>query len=216
MPFFVGIILRSPNIRKFDVDLSDVSFIGDCLIPLMRFSLSMTSDTSGNNRRGLFSIFLMSLLVFLVIPWQVAFLSCYLIVFHICATEKEPIGDRDYYEQKRHILLLMTWCLPVVAPVLAVWIRTVATAGFTTPFDGDHNVLNVIGFMILTYALSQSRGRPVFVKPTRYVISKLRVMILMSLRIAATNMFKYPCSIPSGQSFCSYSGLVQPTGFMNA
>lgn len=43
----------------------------------------------------------------------------------------------------------MTWLLPLVAPVLAVWVRTLATAGLTTPFDGDHNVWAVAPWLIL-------------------------------------------------------------------
>ncbi len=43
----------------------------------------------------------------------------------------------------------MTWLLPLAAPVLAVWVRTLLTAGITTPFDGDHNVFNVLPFLIL-------------------------------------------------------------------
>ena len=43
----------------------------------------------------------------------------------------------------------MTWLLPLAAPVLAVWVRTLFTAGFTTPFNGDHNVLYVIPFLVL-------------------------------------------------------------------
>ena len=43
----------------------------------------------------------------------------------------------------------MTWLLPLAAPVLVVWVRTLYTAGLTTPFDGDHNVLNVAPYLIL-------------------------------------------------------------------
>ena len=47
------------------------------------------------------------------------------------------------------MLLFMTWLLPLSAPILAVWVRTLFTAGFTTPFDGDHNFLHVLPFLIL-------------------------------------------------------------------
>ena len=43
----------------------------------------------------------------------------------------------------------MTWLLPLVAPGLAVWVRTLATAGLTTPFDGDHNFMYVAPFLVL-------------------------------------------------------------------
>ena len=116
-------------------------------------------------RVGILTIAFMSLLVFLFIPWQVAFLACYLIHLHYCALLLQaPSGDQtalNTRNQKLLVLLSMTWCLPVVAPVLAVWVRTLATAGLTTPFDGDHFVLNSLSFVALTYAMSTTRG-PVF------------------------------------------------------
>ncbi|PFH49243.1 hypothetical protein AMATHDRAFT_148079 [Amanita thiersii Skay4041] len=48
-----------------------------------------------------------------------------------------------------YLLLLMTWLLPLAAPTLAVWVRTLGTAGYSTPFDGDHNFLIVAPFLIL-------------------------------------------------------------------
>nr|GAT54765.1 predicted protein [Mycena chlorophos] len=52
-----------------------------------------------------------------------------------------------------HILLLMTWLLPLAAPVLVVWVRTLAGAGLTTPFDGDHSVFSAAPFLVLvTYS----------------------------------------------------------------
>ena len=52
----------------------------------------------------------------------------------------------------------MTWLLPLVAPVLAVWVRTIQTAGYTTPFNGDHNVFKVLPVLVLVDLLG--RGRP--------------------------------------------------------
>jgi len=46
-----------------------------------------------------------------------------------------------------YVLLLMTWLLPLAAPVLVVWVRTLAQVGLTTPFDGDHFVLSVAPFL---------------------------------------------------------------------
>jgi glycosylphosphatidylinositol deacylase len=59
-----------------------------------------------------------------------------------------------------HLLLLLTWLLPLAAPVLAVWVRTLLTAGWTTPFDGDHNVLYVAPFLVLVDYAGWAR-RPV-------------------------------------------------------
>lgn len=53
----------------------------------------------------------------------------------------------------------MTWLLPLAAPVLAVWVRTLLTAGLTTPFDGDHNFLAVVPFLVLTDFASWTPGR---------------------------------------------------------
>lgn len=59
-------------------------------------------------------------------------------------------SDVDRERQSNEcLLLLMTWLLPLAAPVLAVWVRTLATAGLTTPFDGDHNFLYVAPFVVL-------------------------------------------------------------------
>ncbi|KAI0080840.1 PGAP1-domain-containing protein [Panus rudis PR-1116 ss-1] len=164
-----------------------------------------------------------SLVVFLVVPWQVAFLGCWIYQIFICATavpipiptsasalvsieeeeeeEEEEMqrqrqtGDVDVipllatpsheddaspstdyypptnpslspsrtsttylhqYQQLEHynrsneyLLLLMTWLFPLAAPVLAVWVRTLFTAGYTTPFDGDHNFMYVAPFVAL-------------------------------------------------------------------
>lgn len=66
------------------------------------------------------------------------------------------------------VLFMMTWCLPVVAPVLAVWVRTLLTAGLTTPFDGDHFLLNSLSFVMLTYVMVTHQGT-VFSRRHRYV-----------------------------------------------
>ena len=141
------------------------------------------------------------ILIFIFVPWQVAYLGCYLLHFHTCASSQrelafliqrgrnvtiplvqfssgrendEVIDDRSslerqssgLYELKRdnvnhnlHFMLLMTWLLPLTAPVLAVWVRTLLTAGLTTPFDGDHNFLAVMPFLVLTDFASWTPGR---------------------------------------------------------
>lgn len=145
----------------------------------------------------MFSMAFIFLLIFLFIPWQVAFLGCWMIHLHSCASSRAqphpgstpapgtssaiPLIRRDsetnedgsntsrgaghgeaqqrvqeYHLQRTdnqhhnaYLLLLMTLLLPLAAPVLAVWVRTLVTAGLTTPFDGDHFFLNVAPFLIL-------------------------------------------------------------------
>ncbi|KAI0329552.1 GPI-inositol-deacylase [Cubamyces sp. BRFM 1775] len=137
------------------------------------------------------SMGLIFLLIFILVPWQVAFLGCWLIHFFTCAASlvdlarfelQHPTGaeaiplvpvspradsqsetgrtpsphsaQAQLVNAHLHLLLFMTWLLPLAAPVLAVWVRTLATAGLTTPFDGDHNFLYVAPFLALVEALS--------------------------------------------------------------
>ncbi|KAH8113449.1 PGAP1-domain-containing protein [Phellopilus nigrolimitatus] len=137
---------------------------------ISRVEADNIKESSITYRRGFLMIALMSFLVSVLIPWQVAFLACYLIHLHHCSilpyVKISSLEQQDSRNQKFLILLMMTWCLPVVAPALAVWVRTLMTAGFTTPFDGDHFVLNVLSFMVLTYVMATSR-EPIFIRRHR-------------------------------------------------
>lgn len=125
-----------------------------------------TTEVS-SSRGVIVSFVMMAVLVSLFIPWQVAFIACYFINFYHCAilvaksTSPPGTNAQAALDQKLHVLLLMTWCLPVVAPVLLVWTRTLLTAGYTSPFDGDHFILNVAAFLLLTHQLTTS-GQPPF------------------------------------------------------
>jgi glycosylphosphatidylinositol deacylase len=152
-------------------------------------------------RSTIISLMTICILIFILVPWQVAYLGCCLLHIHTCASfqrelaslhqrsrivavplvqfsslrENDEVTDdasglerlsSGLYELKRdninhnlHFLLLMTWLLPLTAPVLAVWVRTLLTAGLTTPFDGDHNFLAVVPFLVLTDFASWTPGR---------------------------------------------------------
>ncbi|GAW00800.1 PGAP1-domain-containing protein [Lentinula edodes] len=60
----------------------------------------------------------------------------------LLSRDESPSGGRRGSEQPSHKHL-------ITAPVLVVWVRTLVTAGLSTPFDGDHFFLNVAPFMIL-------------------------------------------------------------------
>ena len=165
------------------------------------FSSSQRSSSLGS-RSALVSMCLILMLIFLFVPWQVAYLGCWAIHLDTCANLRprptlvescaaiplmpRPRRESDNHplmqpgattrttneshspgyaqsfslnghDRNMHILLLMTWLLPLVAPVLAVWVRTLMTAGFTVPFDGDHNFLNVAPFLLLVDAKSSGR-----------------------------------------------------------
>lgn len=160
-------------------------------------------EDSSVRRSTIFSMGLIFILIFLLVPWQVAYLGCWLIHLFTCSISarhisfvplaetaaraipliRTPHSGEDVpdvkrvevqnYESQRastqkyiidnhnhnmHLLLLMTWLLPLVAPVLAVWVRTLATAGLTTPFDGDHDFFNIAPFLILVDFASWNRN----------------------------------------------------------
>ena len=125
------------------------------------------SETASVSRNTLTSIAVVCLSISLFIPWQVAFLGCWVVHLLNCVSATQSYtraGEARGQEKKvirednanfsGHLLLLMTWLLPLVAPILAVWVRTLMTAGYTTPFNGDHNVLNVLPFLILVDFIS--------------------------------------------------------------
>jgi hypothetical protein len=72
--------------------------------------------------------------------------------FLICTTYSQfSAVDRAF---QGHLLLLQTWVLPLVLPVLAIWVKTILNAGIFAPFDGDHNILQIIFIMIAVESLS--------------------------------------------------------------
>ncbi|KAF9782201.1 PGAP1-like protein-domain-containing protein [Thelephora terrestris] len=137
------------------------------------------------------SISIVFLLIFFFVPWQVAFLGSYLIIFHTTVSSacSLPTWRRTSHKSKTsslnayppspaspplpprlssharaekklnnqiynhtllaYLLLLGTLLLPLSAPVLAVWVRTLSTAGYATPFNGDHNFLYVAPWLLL-------------------------------------------------------------------
>ncbi|KAH0587945.1 hypothetical protein H2248_006694 [Termitomyces sp. 'cryptogamus'] len=159
-------------------------------------------NTGGVRRSTLISMGFIFVLIFILVPWQVAYLGCWFIHLFNCASSMRQISrlrstttiaaiplirvaatdgtvqeDKsaevqiheaqresiqkhrmDNHNHNLHILLLMTWLLPLVAPVLAVWVRTLFTAGWTTPFDGDHDFLNAAPFLVLVDFASWNMG----------------------------------------------------------
>ncbi|KAF8622170.1 hypothetical protein AX15_007285 [Amanita polypyramis BW_CC] len=106
---------------------------------------------------------------------------------HARHTEPEWRSSPEQTNNDRHnwhLLLFMTWLLPLAAPVLAVWVRTLATAGYTTPFDGDHNFLIVAPFLILVDFASWTYG-PLFVKHSL----ETGVSVRWSLAVVALTAF---------------------------
>ncbi|KAG9105118.1 GPI inositol deacylase [Ceratobasidium sp. 392] len=130
------------------------------------FGFSANVDTHGRDSFTQLSVVFYTLLAALVIvfvPYQVAYLVAFLLHLWSCSVMKAQLGRRirdlslaSPYAQASHLLLLLFWMLPLVAPVLVVWARTLINAGITTPFDGDHNILN-IAFIVMCVELGGSR-----------------------------------------------------------
>lgn len=57
-----------------------------------------------------------------------------------------PQSEATY--QREHTMLLYFLLLPLHLPAIAVWIRTMVTAGITAPFDGDHNLFMIVPFLL--------------------------------------------------------------------
>ncbi|KAI0275434.1 PGAP1-like protein-domain-containing protein [Gloeopeniophorella convolvens] len=154
--------------------------------------LARRKDDSGISKNTILSMLFIFLLVAVIVPWQVAFLCCWIIHLVTCATYTPPEAAPPTYaaprtpsptrkpairypprvrsppphvpatpHDARHVLLLMTWLLPLVAPVLAVWVRTLATAGPIALGNvglGDHSFLAVAPFLILVDYASWTHG----------------------------------------------------------
>ncbi|KAG8696279.1 GPI inositol deacylase [Ceratobasidium sp. 394] len=115
-------------------------------------------------RSSLVFYMLLAALVIVFIPYQVAYLVAFLLHLWGCSVMKTQLKRQardpnlaSEHAQASHLLLLLFWLLPLVAPVLIVWARTLINAGITTPFDGDHNILN-IAFIVMCVELGGSRS----------------------------------------------------------
>jgi glycosylphosphatidylinositol deacylase len=162
--------------------------------------LARTKSESGITRTTvLLSIFLDLILVAFIIPWQVAFLVSWSIHLVTCATyfpsapgdsatppprTRSPSPRRKTQQNQNpsqhdaeHLLLLMTWLLPLTAPVLAVWARTLFTAGLGAAIaaGGDHNVLSVAPFLVLVDLASWTRDA--LFPPDRYATPVLDTFV---------------------------------------
>lgn len=147
------------------------------------------------------------ILIFLLVPWQVAFLGVWIIHYYTCVISSRRLNtptsspdnrspspvpssgslEKDYtidnHNTNIHLLLLMTWLLPLTAPVLGVWVRTLATAGLTTPFDGDHNFLYVAPFLLLVdwcWTCVRKLGRVKLLQKSGYVFKMVSPCPLLS------------------------------------
>jgi glycerol uptake facilitator-like aquaporin len=151
-------------------------------VPLNGLSRRKRNDYSGISKNTVLSILLIFVLVAVILPWQVAFLGCWAIHLVTCATayitpsvsgeattpprslsparNSSSTPPQESRHEADHVLLLLIWLLPLAAPVLAVWVRTLATAGpiaLDSVGTGDHNFLSVAPYLILVDYASWTR-----------------------------------------------------------
>ncbi|KAL7417647.1 PGAP1-like protein-domain-containing protein [Mrakia frigida] len=108
--------------------------------------------------RNLLPIFILLGLVATFIPYQLAFLVSYLI--HSLSTlsstrSASTIPSRTNLYSS--VLFLLLWLLPLNAPVLVVWVRNLQV-NWMEPFGGDHNVLDIVGILLLVEMFSGGRS----------------------------------------------------------
>ncbi|KAF9450963.1 GPI-inositol-deacylase [Macrolepiota fuliginosa MF-IS2] len=192
------------------------------LRPLRRVFVVRKHEGLGVGRSTIASMCIILMMVFLFVPWQVAYLGCWVYQLLTCAGsepsvatprpafveaypllassgQEDTTGDvsrpgvdervrtralnqQDNYRLNCHILLFMTCLVPLAAPVLAVWVRTLITAGLTTPFDGDHFFIGVAPFLVLVDFASWTSA-PIFVRrsfedhiSTRWALASVAVV----------------------------------------
>ncbi|KIJ56766.1 hypothetical protein M422DRAFT_197939 [Sphaerobolus stellatus SS14] len=147
-----------------------------------------TSKETSTRQRNIWSFILILVLVALIIPSQVAFLVCFLIHLSTCTSQRPSVGSSqpqvESNAQKTHILLLIFWLLPLVGPVLVVWVRTLQTAGLTTPFDGDHDVLACVTFLLFVDFASNT-AIPPFERAQSKKLEYLTYVVLSLLPLIA-------------------------------
>ena len=157
--------------------------LGVLMWPIRKSKRILTRTKSetglGIARTTLLSMLIILILISTLIPWQVAFLVSWSIHLVTCATHltspsspgdartppmRSPSPRRTQHHPSphdaEHVLLLLTWLLPLTAPVLAVWARTLATAGLgaaVSTAGGDHNVLSVAPYLVLVDFASWTR-----------------------------------------------------------
>ncbi|KAH7105481.1 PGAP1-domain-containing protein [Auriculariales sp. MPI-PUGE-AT-0066] len=122
------------------------------------------------------SISVILLLVAFVVPYQVAYVVALVDFIWSCA--QLPNTPQRASVERQHVLVLLLVLLPLQAPVLPVWVRTLLTAGWTAPFDGDHNILLIApSLMLAGFAPSNPRA-PLW---TRSSLSRLEVAVTTAL-----------------------------------
>lgn len=152
--FFLACGLVSFSWVLVDLFLSTATFTNHRADSTDNFGVDRTRSL----RRSLLHIAVVSTLIWIIIPYQVVFLICFIIHWITCWSSYRKSDDcksskeknANAFNQNAHVLMLLLWLLPIKAPSLAVWVRTIATARSISLFDSDHWPHPVLPFLILT------------------------------------------------------------------
>ncbi|KKF96383.1 GPI inositol-deacylase [Ceratocystis platani] len=177
-------------------------------VPLAIVALTMMCQFSIYNDTGEFVTFLQALdmsrlavtavslfLVWTFIPYQFAYLVACIVQLSTTvralrqASESTPSptgsSSANFHNYCHTILLLMLWVLPINLPVFVVWARNLMVHYWLTPFSSNHNMLSVVGFVLLVEQLRTMAMIPRATNPQRNNLQR----IITGLLFAGTGIF---------------------------
>ncbi|KAK4632114.1 GPI inositol-deacylase [Fulvia fulva] len=105
------------------------------------------------------------LMVVTVIPYQFAYMVLCIVQVATCiralkgARDTQSAQSYNFYNYTHSMLVLMLWILPINMPVLVVWIHNLAVH-WLTPFSTHHNLLCVLGYILLVEMMSTNNMIP--------------------------------------------------------
>lgn len=127
------------------------------------------------------------LMVITIIPYQFAYMVLCIVQIGTCiralksAQETQSAQVYNFYNYAHSMLVFMLWILPINMPVLVVWIHNL-TVHWLTPFSTHHNLMSVLGYILLVEMMSTSTMIPRVtsrsVLPLSYVIGFLSLTFL--------------------------------------
>ncbi|KAF2161178.1 hypothetical protein M409DRAFT_70008 [Zasmidium cellare ATCC 36951] len=118
------------------------------------------------------------LMVVTVIPYQFAYMVLCIVQVATCiralktAQETQTPQSYNFYNYTHSMLVLMLWILPINMPVLVVWVHNLAVH-WLTPFSTHHNLLCVLGYILLVEMMSTSNMIPRVTSRIRYLTNTL-------------------------------------------
>ncbi|EME47675.1 hypothetical protein DOTSEDRAFT_69584 [Dothistroma septosporum NZE10] len=105
------------------------------------------------------------LMVVTVMPYQFAYMVLCIVQVATCiralkgAQDTQSAQSYNFYNYTHSMLVLMLWILPINMPVLVVWIHNLSVH-WLTPFSTHHNLLCVLGYILLVEMMSTNNMIP--------------------------------------------------------